>query len=121
MAAEVVDLAGVGAGVVGLARARAAASRGKRVVVIERDGRANGASIRNFGFVTVTGQARGETWRRAMRSRDLWGDVAADAGIRIEQTGLLLSMRRPESLRVAEAFLKTEMGEGCAIISRDEL
>jgi FAD dependent oxidoreductase TIGR03364 len=115
------DLAVVGAGVLGLAHAYAAARLGKRVVVIERDGRANGASIRNFGFVTVTGQPRGETWARARRSRDVWADVAAQAGIPVEQTGLLLVMRRAESLRVAEAFLKTEMGEGCSLLDRTEL
>jgi glycine/D-amino acid oxidase-like deaminating enzyme len=58
------DLAVVGAGIVGLAHALAAARLGKRVVV-DRDAQANGASVRNFGFVTVTGQARGEVWRRA--------------------------------------------------------
>ena len=115
------DLAVVGAGILGLAHAYAAARLGKRVVVIERDGRANGASIRNFGFVTVTGQNRGETWRRARRSRDVWAEVAAAAGIPIEQTGLLLTMRRPESVCVAEVFLKTEMGEGCALLDRNEL
>jgi len=115
------DLAIVGAGIVGLAHAYAAARLGKRVVVIERDGRANGASIRNFGFVTVTGQPRGETWARARRSRDVWADVAAQSGIPVEQTGLLLVMRRPESLHVAEAFLKTEMGEGCSLLDRAQL
>lgn len=115
------DLAVVGAGIVGLAHAYAAARLGKQVVVIERNGRANGASIRNFGFVTVTGQARGETWRRAGRSRDIWAELAAQSGIAVEQRGLLLTMRRDESLRVAEAFLKTEMGEGCAILDRGEL
>ena len=53
------DLAVVGAGICGLAHALAAARLGKRVVVIDRDAQANGASIRNFGFVTVTGQQRG--------------------------------------------------------------
>jgi FAD dependent oxidoreductase TIGR03364 len=115
---ESYDLAVVGAGIVGLAHAYAAARLGKRVVVIERDGRANGASIRNFGFVTVTGQPRGETWARARRSREVWADIAAQAGIPVEQNGLLLTMRRPESLHVAEAFLKTEMGEGCSLIDR---
>ena len=43
-------------GNVGLAHALAAARRGLRVVVIDRDAQANGASVRNFGFVTVTGQ-----------------------------------------------------------------
>ena len=50
------DLAIVGAGICGLAHALAATRRGLRVAVIERDAQANGASIRNFGFVTVTGQ-----------------------------------------------------------------
>jgi FAD dependent oxidoreductase TIGR03364 len=115
------DLAVVGAGIVGLAHAYAAARLGKRVVVIERSGRANGASIRNFGFITVTGQARGETWRRAKRSRDIWAELSAASGIAIEQAGLLLTMRRAESLRVAEAFLKTEMGEDCSILDRTDL
>jgi FAD dependent oxidoreductase TIGR03364 len=115
------DLVIVGAGIVGLAHAYAAARLGKRVVVIERDGRANGASIRNFGFVTVTGQPRGETWARARRSRDVWAEVAAQSGIPVEQTGLLLLMRRAESVRVAEAFLKTEMSEGCALLDRADL
>jgi len=115
------DLAVVGAGILGLAHAYAAARLGKRVVIIERDGRANGASIRNFGFVTVTGQPRGETWARARRSRDVWAEIAAQSGIPIEQTGLLLLMRRAESVRVAEAFLKTEMGEGCALLDRTGL
>jgi len=90
------DLAVIGAGIVGLAHAYAAARLGKRVVVIERNGRANGASIRNFGFITITGQEAGDTWRRARRSRDLWVEAAAAAGIAIEQEGLLLTMRRPE-------------------------
>ena len=50
------DLAVVGAGICGLAHALAAVRKGKRVVVIDRDAQANGASVRNFGFITVTGQ-----------------------------------------------------------------
>lgn len=49
------DLAVVGAGIVGLAHALAATRAGLSVVVIDREARANGASIRNFGFVAVTG------------------------------------------------------------------
>jgi glycine/D-amino acid oxidase-like deaminating enzyme len=73
------DLAVVGAGIVGLAHAFAAARLGKRVVVIEREPCATGASIRNFGFVTVTGQERGATWLRARRSRDIWAAIAPEA------------------------------------------
>ena len=108
------DVAVVGAGIVGLAHALAAARMGKRVVVIDRDPRANGASIRNFGFVTVTGQARGAFWRLARRARDVWAEVAPLADIAIEQRGLILTVRREEAVAVAQAFLETEMGEGCA-------
>lgn len=118
--AERYDLAVVGAGILGLAHALAAARRGLRCVVIDRERRANGASVRNFGFVTVTGQQRGETWRRALRSRDVWAEVAAEAGIRIEQRGLRVLARRPEALAVLEAFLATEMGEGCRLLSGAE-
>ncbi len=106
-------MAVVGAGIIGLAHALAAVRAGKRVVVIDRDPRANGASIRNFGFVTVTGQERGESWALARRTRDVWAAVAPAAGIAVEQRGLILTLRRPEALAVADAFLDTEMGEGC--------
>jgi FAD dependent oxidoreductase TIGR03364 len=108
------DVAIIGAGIVGLAHALAAARLGKRVVVIDRDPRANGASIRNFGFITVTGQDRGEMWALARRTRDIWADVAPEAGIAREQHGLVLTVRRPEAIAVVDAFLHTEMGEGCA-------
>jgi FAD dependent oxidoreductase TIGR03364 len=114
------DLAVVGAGIVGMACALAAARQGKRVVVIDRDAQANGASIRNFGFVTVTGQERGDMWRRALRSRDVWAEVAPEAGIPILHRGLLMAVRRDEAVSVLEAFLGTEMGEGCRLLGREE-
>ncbi|MHB8284724.1 MAG: TIGR03364 family FAD-dependent oxidoreductase [Caulobacteraceae bacterium] len=111
------DLAVVGAGIIGLAHAYVAACAGLRVAVVERDPRANGASIRNFGFVTVSGQARGESWALARRTRDVSARLAEDAGLEIEQQGLYLSARSPEAIAVIEAFLGTEMGEGCRLIS----
>lgn len=115
------DLAVVGAGIVGLAHALAAARRGKRVVVIDRDAQANGASIRNFGFVTVTGQQAGECWARAMRSREIWAEVAPMAGIEVLQRGLSVLAERPEAVAVLEAFLATDMGAGCHLLTRAEL
>jgi D-hydroxyproline dehydrogenase subunit beta len=108
----------VGAGIIGLSCARAAALKGLRVVVVDRDSRANGASVRNFGFITVTGQERGAVWARARRTRAVWEELARDAGISILQRGLWMTARRPEALPLFEAFLKTEMGEGCEILSR---
>jgi FAD dependent oxidoreductase TIGR03364 len=111
------DLAIVGAGIVGLAHALAASRLGLRVVVIDRDAQANGASIRNFGFVTISGQAAGTDWRRAMRSRDVWLEVAGPAGIDIVHRGATMVARRPEALAVVEAFLTTEAGADCELLS----
>ena len=115
------DLAVVGAGIVGMASALAAARRGLRVVVVDRDARANGASVRNFGFVTVTGQARGEMWSRARRTRDIWAEIAPQAGIAIQHSGLVMTARRPEAVAVLEAFIKTEMGDGCRLLAPGEV
>lgn len=114
------DLVVVGAGIVGLGMALAAVRKGKRVAIVERDAACVGASIRNFGFVTVSGQRRGDHWRRAMRSRDVWAEVAPKAGIEVVHRGTTILARRPEAVAVAEAFLKTEMGEGCRLLSATE-
>jgi FAD dependent oxidoreductase TIGR03364 len=114
------DVAIVGAGIVGLAHALAAVKRGKRVVAFERDARAVGASIRNFGFVTVTGQEAGQTWERAMRSRDIWDQVAPAAGIPIIHQGLVVVARRPEAMAVLEQFAATAMGEECQLSGTKE-
>lgn len=118
------DLAVVGGGIIGLAHAAIAARAGKRVVVIERDLRANGASIRNFGFITVSGQERGDSWQLASRTRDIWAEMAGPAKIPIEHRGLYLTARSPEAIAVIEAFLATEMGAGCRLLTaakfRDE-
>lgn len=111
------DLAVVGAGIVGLAHALAAARRGLKVVVIDRDAQANGASVRNFGFITVTGQQAGDCWRRAMRSRDVWAQIAPQAGIEVIHQGLGVAVTRPESIAVLEAFRRTEMGERCELLT----
>lgn len=118
---RVYDLAVVGGGIVGLAHALAAARRGWRVVVLERDARCVGASVRNFGFVTVTGQQKGECWRRAMRSRTVWAEVAPQAGIAIEHEGLVFAGRSPEAMAALEAFVRDpEMGAGCTLLDAGE-
>lgn len=114
------DCAIVGAGIVGLAHALAASRAGLRTIVIDREDRAIGASVRNFGFVTVTGQEAGDCWRRARRSRDVWVEVAPLAGIAVHHRGLLFAARRPQALTVLEEFAAGPMGQGCRILSPAE-
>ncbi|MBV8530692.1 MAG: TIGR03364 family FAD-dependent oxidoreductase [Candidatus Eremiobacteraeota bacterium] len=113
------DVAIVGAGIVGLAHALAAARKGLRAIVVDRDRSANGASIRNFGFITVTGQPAGIVWQRARRSRDLWCELAAEANVPIVHRNECLVAHSHEALAVLEQFLTTEMGDGCELLTPD--
>jgi len=111
------DLVVVGAGIVGLAHALAGARRGLRVAVLERDARAAQASVRNFGFVTVSGQEGGVTRTRALRSREVWAEVAREAGIEVHQRGAVVAARRPAAMAVLEEFAAGPMGAGCELWS----
>jgi FAD dependent oxidoreductase TIGR03364 len=111
------DLVVVGGGIIGLASAYAAHQAGLRVALIERHARCIGASVRNFGFVTVTGQRRGEHWARAKRTRDVWEQVAPQVGIQVVHQGLYVLAQRPEAMDVLGAFMNTEMGEGCRMLT----
>ena len=79
----------IGAGIVGLAHARALALKGYRVTVIERHPVAVGASVRNFGMVWPVGQPSGRLHERAMRSRAIWKQVCDSAGIWYHEAGSL--------------------------------
>lgn len=114
------DLIVVGAGIVGLAHALIAVRRGLSVAVVDRESEAIGASVRNFGFVTVTGQQAGDCWRRARRSQEIWLEVAPAAGIVVEHEGLVVVAQRPEAVAVLEAFCATPMGAECELLTAEE-
>ncbi len=117
------ELAITGAGIVGLAMAYTAIQNGipgHHIAVIDKDHRCVGASIRNFGFITVSGQRAGDTWRRALHSRHVWEKVAPQAGIPIVHRGLWLLGRRPLTQPVLKAFCQTEMGAQCELVSAEE-
>lgn len=56
----------IGAGIVGLATARALSLNGLKVTVIEKSGKAVGASVRNFGMLWPIGQPDGLLYNRAV-------------------------------------------------------
>ncbi|AJF69341.1 TIGR03364 family FAD-dependent oxidoreductase [Streptomyces vietnamensis] len=107
MSVQHTDTLVVGAGIVGLAHALAAARRGERVVVIERDDFAVGASIRNFGMIWAIGQERGHIYQRALRSREIWLEIAAKTGMWAERSGSLHLAHHPDEVAVLEEFIAT--------------
>ncbi|MFI5717938.1 TIGR03364 family FAD-dependent oxidoreductase [Nocardia sp. NPDC051750] len=101
--AQPVDLAVVGAGIVGLAHAVDAVERGMRVAVVERDARAVGASIRNFGHLCATPQT-GTALDYAMAAREKWLQLSDKAGFDIVRAGTLVVARSAAEMGVLEEF-----------------
>ena len=79
----------IGAGIVGLATARALALKGFNVKVIERSSKAIGASVRNFGMVWPIGQPGGELYERALRSRSIWKEFSDEGAFWSDAVGSL--------------------------------
>ena len=77
----------IGAGIAGLATARALSLNGFKVTVVERSGMAVGASVRNFGMVWPIGQPDGKMYNRALRSRNIWKEIADTAGFWYDECG----------------------------------
>ncbi len=106
------DDAVVGAGILGLAHAYQLARRGRRVVVFERNPRASGASVRNFGMLWPIGQPFGPLRRLAMRSLEIWLDVLASSGLWHERTGSLHLAYRDDEAQVLREFAEECAGHG---------
>lgn len=94
----------IGAGIVGLATARALAEKGFSVKVFERNEKAVGASIRNFGMVWPIGQPLGKLYDRAMRSQSIWKQCCMEGNIWHHAAGSLLHAYEQDELQVIEEF-----------------
>lgn len=100
------DVAIVGAGIMGLAHAWAAAKRGYKVAVFERSPYAQMASIRNFGMIWPIGQRAGEDYDRAMRSRALWVELQERVGFWMKSCGSLHLAYQQDELAVIQEFVE---------------
>src|SRR5271170_7628223 len=111
-----VDVAIVGAGILGLAHAYVAAKAGRSVVVIEKSPRASGASVRNFGMVWPIGQPAGPMLELSLRSRELWLEILDLAKLPRRETGSLHVTYRPDEAAVAQEFaeLGPRLGYACS-------
>ena len=84
----------IGAGIVGLATARALAVKGYKVTVFERTSFAGGASVRNFGMLWPIGQTSGKLYDRAVRSRDIWEFIGESGAFWFDSYLLLLKWQK---------------------------
>jgi len=111
----------VGAGIVGLAIARALAVRGHRVTVLERYDRAVGASVRNFGMIWPIGVPNGPAYERALRSRAIWQEVIAQAKLWHDPCGSLHVAYAQDELEVLAQYAQANRAlRPCALLDRDQ-
>ena len=122
MSHEKVDVAIVGAGIIGLAHAYVAARSGRKVAVFERNPAAMGASIRNFGMIWPIGQPVGPLRQTALRSREIWLEVLQEAGLPFLATGSLHVAYREDEAAVGREFSERapSLGYDCAWLSAQE-
>lgn len=116
------DVAVVGAGIVGLAHAYLAARSGKSVAVFERNPSAQGASIRNFGMVWPIGQPPGKLHNLALRSREIWVEILSEAKLPYFATGSLHAAYWEDEAAVGMEFSRKAgaLGYECAWLNPDE-
>ncbi len=108
----------IGAGIVGLATARALAIRGYKVTVFERNGRAVGASIRNFGMIWPIGQQTGPLFERAMLSRSIYKEICTEARIWHNEVGSLHLAYQDDELRVMAEYVDANQAyRDCALLT----
>ena len=112
-----VELVVVGAGIVGLAHAVEAHSRGLSVVVVERDERAVGASIRNFGHICATAQ-QGRAYDYAQLSREQWISLAGKAGFDVQATGTVIAARHDDEVAVLREFAEQRGATQVCLLDR---
>ena len=92
----------IGAGIVGLATARALALKGYAVKVFDRNHKALGASIRNFGMVWPIGQPAGTMYERALRSKSIWKEICDATDIWYDAAGSLHVAHHPDEWQVLQ-------------------
>jgi FAD dependent oxidoreductase TIGR03364 len=93
----------VGGGVIGTMHAYLAAQAGYQVTQIERDLVPQSASVRNFGLIWVSGREAGAELDIALRARELWAEIGAQARI---------GFRPQHSITIAQTDVEFEVMSG---------
>lgn len=113
----------VGAGILGMATARALALKGYKVTIIEKSQQSLGASIRNFGMLWPIGQPDGHLYERAIRSREIWKEYLKNAKIPFDPCGSVHLAYDKEEQNVIEElyshFLQSQ--RPVAMLSKDTI
>ncbi len=84
---------------------RITSRRGLRVIVFERQPRAQGASVRNFGMLWPIGQPAGPRYRLARRSLEIWLELLQASGLWHARAGSLHLAYHDDEAAVLREFI----------------
>lgn len=110
----------IGAGIVGLATARALGSRGYSVTVIDRSSKAVGASIRNFGMVWPIGQPEGKLYERALCAKSIWKEVLTGGKLWFHEGGSLHMAYHQDELEVIQQIVEASDKRPVSVLTPEE-
>ena len=100
----------IGAGAVGTFHAYCLASLGKKVLLVERNGKQINSSVMNFGQVVPSGQAI-EKWRRiGMDSLSIYKSIQEKTDVSIRNNGSYYIASDPQELQLLEEMNVIDKG-----------
>ncbi|MEO5890784.1 MAG: TIGR03364 family FAD-dependent oxidoreductase [Ferruginibacter sp.] len=113
----------IGAGIAGLATARALSVKGFSVKVFDRGQQAVGASIRNFGMIWPIGQPEGKFYNRAIRSKNIWKETCEASGIWHEAAGSLHLAYHTDEMQVLTELndIFNQQGRKVSLLSKADI
>ncbi|MEX0867084.1 MAG: TIGR03364 family FAD-dependent oxidoreductase [Pirellulales bacterium] len=116
------DVVVVGAGVIGVFHAYAAAQRGLRTALLEQDDLPREASVRNFGMCVPSGMQPGRWHGLAERSAAIYHRLAEAGAVELQRGGTLYVAETELEAAVAEQFarLAPSLGYRCRLLTAAE-
>lgn len=99
----------IGAGILGHMHALFALKRGYQVALFERDKYPVGASVRNFGLITVGARKAGAELETAVRARGLWEEIADEyQQLTFRPNGSIVIAKDDNELSIMSQYPKAE-------------
>lgn len=99
-----VDVAVIGAGIIGVSTAYALAQAGVRVAVFEKSTIACEQSSRNWGWIRTLCRDMAEV-PLAVRANELWRDIHSQVNVGFRQTGILYLAESPADMQKYQQWL----------------
>ncbi len=114
----------IGSGIIGATIAHRLSKSDMEITLFEKDARPNGASVRNFGLIWISGRRGGEELRLALESRKIWSEVSSEIpGISFSENGSLTLLTSEAEIDLANEAINSDPSNSrrLAVITPNEV